>query len=393
MLKKMFTLVVLFAIMISGSICFANDSETRIAEIKARYNQLKPFYDGETFDVAPSIVAPYAAGTVNREYLNDGLAFLNFQRFIAGIPDDVILSDEWVETSQKGAVLLATNNELNHCPTQPVDMDKDFYEEGRRSTRSSNISRRSSSNGISYSPIRDALMGQADDSSSNSNLECVGHRRWLLNQDMLYTAFGVADNGNSRFTTVYAHDTSRPASQDPLEYILWPAAPAFPKEFAKPTIPWSIQTCLYDYALPELEQVTVTLTRREDGKVWVFNDSYNTPSETGRYFNIDKASYGGVEHPTCIIFRPEGITEYSGIYDVKVSGLTNREGTVSKDIEYSVEFFELDNELNELPGSSNPGEPENGGSSSGGGGSSGGCNAGLGALALLLFVPLFFRKK
>ena len=44
MLKKTFTLVVLFVIMVSVSICYADEAETRIAEIRARYEQIKPFY-------------------------------------------------------------------------------------------------------------------------------------------------------------------------------------------------------------------------------------------------------------------------------------------------------------------------------------------------------------
>ena len=44
MLKKMFTLVVLFAMMVSVSVCYADEAETRIAEIRARYDLIKPFY-------------------------------------------------------------------------------------------------------------------------------------------------------------------------------------------------------------------------------------------------------------------------------------------------------------------------------------------------------------
>lgn len=388
MLKKMFTLVVLFAMMVSVSVCYADEAETRIAEIRARYDLIKPFYSGETFDEQPLITAPYAPGVVNREYLTDGLNFLNFLRFIAGLPDDVTLSEDWIGISQKGAVLLAANNYMTHYPTQPNDMDDDFYFEGKRSTTSSNLSRRSSTAGVEKYPIRSALMGQASDENI-SNMIGVGHRRWLLNPDMLHTAFGVADNGNNRYITVYAHNIDREPAEEVVKYISWPASIAFPREFAGPNIPWSVQPNIYDFATPTLESVTVTLTRRSDGKIWEFNSSHNTPSTSGRYFNVDDTEYGGLEHPVCIIFRPEGITEYSGIYDVKISGLTDREGTTPKEISYSVEFFELDSELTDSPVSPtpNPSTPDNGG-----GGGSSGCNAGLGALALLFAIPLFISK-
>ena len=388
MLKKASTIVLLFVIMVFASICYADEAETRIAEIRARYELIKPFYSGETFDEQPSTIAPYSTGIVNREYLNDGLKFLNFQRFIAGLPDDVVLSEEWIDTSQKGAVLLAANNYMTHYPSQPNDMDDDFYLEGKKSTTSSNLSRRSSTRGVEKYPIRSALMGQASDEDI-SNVVSVGHRRWLLNPDMLYTAFGVADNGNNRYTTVYAHNVDREPTEKVIKYISWPAAPAFPKEFAEPNIPWSVQPSIYDYATPTLENITVTLTRRSDGKIWEFNDNHNTPSKSGRYFNVDDTGYGGLEHPVCIIFRPEGITEYSGIYDVKISGLTTREDTIPKEISYSVEFFELDRELTDSPVSPTPQPtPDN----IGGDGGSSGCNAGLGSLVLLLAAPLFMTR-
>ena len=390
MLKKTFTLVVLFVIMVSASICYADEAETRIAEIRARYELIKPFYSGETFDEQPSIIAPYSTGIVNREYLNDGLKFLNFQRFVAGLPDDVMLSEELIDDAQKGAVVLAANNLMSHQPTQPSDMDDDFFLDGEEATLSSNLSRRTSSKGISTYPIRDALIGQANDDDT-SNMAMVGHRRWLLTPEMKYTGFGVADNGNTRFIVVYVMDSSKEETQA-SDYIAWPSTPAFPKEFAEGKLPWSVQPNLAEYARPVWGQVKVTLTRRTDGKVWEFDTSHNQTSASDRFFNISLVGVGGRDYRSAIIFRPEGIDEYSGIYDVKITGLTDPEGTTSKEISYSVEFFELDSELTDSPVSPTP-QPTPGDGENSDGGSSGGCNAGFGALALLFAAPLFISRR
>lgn len=387
MLKKMFTLVVLFAMMVSVSVCYADEAETRIAEIRARYDLIKPFYSGETFDEQPLITAPYAPGVVNREYLTDGLNFLNFLRFIAGLPDDVMLNQRYVEQCQKGAVILAANNLMTHKPAKPSDMDMDFFLDGEEATLSSNLSIRTSSKGVSTYPIRDALIGQANDDDT-SNMATVGHRRWLLTPEMKSTGFGVADNRNTRYTTVYAIDSSREDLQA-VEYIAWPSSPAFPKEFAVRNLPWSVQPNLSEYARPVWGQVKVTLTRRDDGKTWEFDTTNNQTSTSGRFFNVSIVGVGGRDYRSAIIFRPEDIDEYTGIYDVRVTGLTDREGTTPKEISYSVEFFELDSELTDSPVSPtpNPSTPDNGG-----GGGSSGCNAGLGALALLFAIPLFISK-
>lgn len=387
-MKKLFLMMLVLLLTASQAACAAESTEARIAAIKARYEALKPFYNGATYDVEPGVTAPYSIGAVKRAYLEEGLAFLNFQRFVAGVPDDITLSDDLVESGQHGAVLLAATGYLTHFPEQPEDMDKDFYDRGCYSTTGSNLSQRGGSNSRSV-PIRSALMGQADDSDSskgfNSNAASVGHRRWLLSYQMLYTGFGVADSGNNRFFAVEVVDRSRESDTLP-KYILWPSAPAFPADFAEAQTPWSISLNRYEYERPLLEDITVTLTRREDGKSWIFDASCNKISSNERFMHIDANGYGG-EFSYCIIFRPEGITEYSGVYDVSVSGLKDADGAALDDLRYSVEFFRLENKATDVSGSGDGGQP------SGDGGSGGGCSAGWTPVVLLLFAAPLIRGK
>lgn len=381
-MKKAYMIAIVLLLLVPFGAFAAPDAEIRKQEIKTRYNMIKPFYTGKTFDIAPNIAAPYSTGKVNIDYLRDGLAFFNFQRFVAGIPDDITLSDNLTERGQHGAVLLAANNELTHTPNKPNNMDQSFYEEGYKSVQSSNLSRRHIAD-VNSGSLRNALLGQAEDSSSYSNLACVGHRRWLLSYNMKYTGFGVADNGDRRYSTVQVFDDDRMAKFLP-SYILWPSALAFPIEFTSEIMPWSIMLNVSEYERPELDKIFITLKRLKDGHTWFFDKNNNAASSNGRYFNVNNEGYGGGEMSYCIIFRPEGISKYSGVYEVSVSGLKKIDGA-AVNLDYSVEFFNIDSEP-----LIDPGKPIYQDDSDSG---SGGCNAGVYPILAFSAIALLFARK
>ena len=65
---------------------------------------------------------------------------LNQVRYIAGISDNVELSDEYNTFCQAGALSNYVNNELSHFPEQPDGMPGDMYELAEKVAGSSNIS-------------------------------------------------------------------------------------------------------------------------------------------------------------------------------------------------------------------------------------------------------------
>jgi hypothetical protein len=259
----------------------AGDFETRKQEIIARYEYAKPAYSGGVYDEAPSARSPYSIGRVNDGYLADGLKMFNFYRFLAGLSDDVVIDDSLTNRAQHGAVLLEASGVFSHEPPKPADMDDAFYNEGLASTTSSNISFYSSVPGTPK--IDSALLGQMSDVDA-SNVDRIGHRRWILSYQLKKTAFGAAHSGKSWYFTVQVLDDGRYETNYP-DYTLWPNESAFPQNFFNRNAPWSIQLNSFIYAEPTPQEVTVTLNRRRDSRTWIFSAS--DTDKSGKYFNIE----------------------------------------------------------------------------------------------------------
>jgi hypothetical protein len=361
----------------------AADFESRKQEIVKRYEASLPTYSGDIYDEAPSTKYPYSIGRVNDRCLADGLKIFNFYRFLAGVPDDVILDGELTNRAQHGAVLLAVSGEFGHNPPRPSDMDDSFYEEGLASTTTSNISWGMPAYSLT---IGKSLSGCMDDEDEH-NIGTVGHRRWVLSNQLKKTAFGVADYGNNRYITNQVFDGSRSETIYP-DYILWPNKSAFPRNVFAGNVPWSIQLNYNIFAEPNPQEVTVTLTRRSDGKTWTFTK--NDTDKSGKYFNINnnKGYYiGSIMLPYCIIFRPDGVGSYDGAYDVSVSGLKSAGGSKAT-LDYTVEFFDIGTGGNGFDDNGDDNGTDNGENSGAG------CNTGgASILGLIVIGALLFSKR
>ena len=317
-----------------------------IADMQAKYATVTT---AETrFDAEPSVTSPYALGELSPSFLDSGLTYFNYIRYLAGLPA-VELSEEKNTAAQHGAVVMAANNELAHFPTQPEDMDDAFYQAGYAATSTSNLSMRrtSSAGNLQLDVLQSAIAGQMSDSGSN-NLSTLGHRRWLLSPKLLYTGFGCADaefDGTFYKTYVDIPVFDRSGGAVDYNFVAWPASGYMPvQEFAIGD-PWSISLNPTKYATPALEDLTVTLTRVVDGKSFVFTSDTcpETPAEDGSYFTIDTRGYG---EGAAIIFRPAsddfGSTQYGlGAYTITVTGLQDRSGN-AETLSYHVVFFDIE---------------------------------------------------
>ena len=288
------------------------------------------------FADAPSVTAPYAAGALSEQFLESGLTHLNFMRYAAGLAP-VQLSDELNDSAQHGAVVMAANNVLSHYPTQPADMDSTFYNKGADATAKSNISMRSGY--YNYNPLQSSTQGCMDDSSSSSNLACLGHRRWLLNPPLLNVGFGYAKS-TSGADYIATRVFDRSGSNISYDFIAWPASGNFPSNVFEADTPWSVTLNPKSYRAPALDQLTITLTRISDNKVWVFDGSGETTGSDGMYITVDNNGYGV---NNCIIFRPSisEVGSYDGSYTVKIQGLVTSLGKAAE-LNYQVDFFAID---------------------------------------------------
>lgn len=310
----------------SGSLEMSKLSKAQILQLLQENSLALP---SEMFDEQPSFAAPYAPGKVKDEAIQVAVDRLNALRRIGGLPA-VVADSALNESAQYGAVILATPGvSFGHYPAQPADMDNTFYQLAYSATSSSNIY-----GGVSLAYSVDGFM----DDSDSSNVDRLGHRRWQLNPIMGKIGFGYAENSNARYRRYVVEKVfDRSGAGCEYDFISWPASGNFPSSQFEEHVAWSVTLNPAKYQSPVEAEITVALRRNSDGMVWTFNgNNAYAASASGEFFNVDTAGYGV---SNCIIFRPDGITTYDGIYTVQIYGLKDINGNAI-DFAYQVDFFD-----------------------------------------------------
>ena len=314
----------------SGDLSREKPTKEQIIEAWHQVSVYDSYYAQE-----PSVVYPYATGALTDDLLESGLSYLNYIRYVAGLPS-VQLSDSLNENAQYGAVVLAAIDQLTHYPSKPSDMSDDFYIQGYNATTSSNISMRWGYGNINY--LQSSLQGCLADDGSN-NLATVGHRRWLLNPRLLDVGFGFAESTTgAAYVTTKVFDSSGAAVN--FEFISWPASGYVPSNLFDADDPWSISLNTSLYQKPQAENITVTLTRESDGQQWTFDANTGGPTTSQYpYMTVNNQGYG---ISNCLIFSPgsDAIGTYDGVYTVKIEGLFTASGEPTE-LSYQVEFFDI----------------------------------------------------
>ncbi len=316
----------------------SGDKETAFrsrAEIAERYKALAA--SDKVYDTTPSVKKPYSTGKLADTYLESAEAYLNFYRYIAGLPL-VEMQEELNTQAQYGATLLAANDKLTHYPDQPSDMDKEFYEKGYASTTSSNVSM---ARGYSDSQsLINAVSGCMDDTSAE-NMKTLGHRRWLMNPVLRYVGFGKANStSGTSYTVTQVFDRS--GSVPDYDFLSWPASGNFPNNILDTDVSWSVSLNPDIFEKPSPEKVQVTIVRKSDGKTWkrTVADTCETPDAAEAYFQVENSNYGV---NNCIIFNIGSSVfdgdKYEGLYTVTVTGLDKKDGGEAY-LSYTVNFFD-----------------------------------------------------
>lgn len=263
-----------------------------------------------TYKEKPSIKTPYKAGCLTDETLNSAIKMLNQVRYIAGISYNVSLNDEANAKTQAASLVNSVNDTLSHTPEKPTDMEDALYQLGAKGAGSSNL-------GAGYDTINSSIVNGYMDDGDSSNIDRVGHRRWVLNPKMSATGFGYCEG----YTALYAFDSNNKTAS---EYgVAWPAQ-TIPTDYFGVNYPWSISM---GYEVNQ-DSVQVKLVRLSDNRTWNFSSS----SADG-YFNVNNDGYG---QTGCIIFRPDNIETYANgdKFQVTITGLNTP-------VSYQVSFFDL----------------------------------------------------
>lgn len=280
-----------------------------------------------TYQEYPSF-SPYMAGKLSDQTVTDGLNALNFVRFIAGIPADISIKEEYEIMAQTGSVVLAKNNQITHTPENIYNIPDEFFSIGYSGTSKSNI-------GEGYVNISNSIIDGYIPDKDISNIEQVGHRRWILNPYMKYTGFGYC-NLQKNYTVLYAIDQSR--NNYNISYVSWPAE-NMPYELMKG--PWSISLSKEEFII-NVDEVKVIMTDLKTGKEYILDNSIGQNSTKG-YFNINEEYYG---MGPAIIFDPSIRFSVGDQIYIQVIGLKDRNNSPTK-IEYTVDIFSLNDNINE----------------------------------------------
>ncbi len=315
-------LIIVLAVLPLSTVASAYGVESPTPEqIVSRFNQLKFDLDHQSkFTEAYSLEAPYAAGKLSAETNNQALNAINFCRYVAGLPDDVQLRNDYNEAAQAGSLLNAINNTLSHSPSRPSGMDSSLYNLGKTGCGSSNISYNNNS-------ITRAVAMFLED-TDESNITSLGHRRWLLNPSMKYV--GVGNVG--AYSSIYVFDNSRTDSYTG-DYICWPAK-NMPYELYGTTDQYAFSVSLGNgYDTPNRSKISVTVSSQKLAKTWSLDSSCN---EYNKYLNVNNDNYGTQK---CIIFNVGEIFPENDTVSVTISGITKSGSSTT--LSYQVKFFNM----------------------------------------------------
>lgn len=307
------------------------ETVVRIDDIKKKWSLLQPQYNGPTIEVEPITTPPYRLGKIHKQALQDAVNMTNFVRYLAFLPNNISLNEEYTKEAQAAALVNAANQVMTHFPTQPVQMEKALYELGYEGAKTSNI-------GYGYLTLIRSIQNGYMPDFSDKNREHVGHRRWILSPRLQEVGFGyaIAEDGvaHSAMKVIAPNMWSHP--ETPYKHISWPSELAFPTEFFGMRDPWSVSLHPSEYDVSKINDITVTLTRLTDGKKWTFHRG----TKKDGYFNISTDNYGYT--PFTIIFQPKQETAYQAgeQYRVEINGLYSTKGKKTS-FQYETTFFDL----------------------------------------------------
>lgn len=314
----------------------------------------------DPFTDQPSYSDPYSAGTLHGNALALTANRLTLMRRLAGLPA-VMTHSDLISGTQAAAVLLASTGGFSNLPSKPSGMSSSFYSNAANATQKSTIYRVTSANYQLVHSI-DVLMEGSDSGASTRLGELKGNdistlysRMWMLWPQTKYIGIGYALRGNTQYVTVDVTDYSQKYYY--YDFVSWPASGNFPNNTDAFTSdsPWSVHLNPENYSKPAAKDLTVTITRASDGKVWTITsaDSYQEGAEKFLSVNARKhySCTGVYLEYSSIIFRPDGIDKYEGTYTVRIDGLKSKGGKDTS-LSYTVIFFDADHPNDPIPAAS-----------------------------------------
>jgi len=125
------------------------------------------------------------------------MAKLRQYRWLVGLAYDVTIEPKHTDEAQKGAEILAALGKLDHHPAKPAGWNDADYKKAKNACWHGNLAMGVGDLGRSV----DMWM----DDSDQSNIDVLGHRRWMLNPVMQTCGYGIS----GKYSVIWAHDGAR----------------------------------------------------------------------------------------------------------------------------------------------------------------------------------------
>ncbi len=285
------------------------------------------------FARAPSTSLPYYEGKLDAAFVKDGLAMLNFVRYLAGLNDAIALADFKMSNSQKAAVVLAAGHQVRHFPNRPADMPEEFFWLGQGGCMRGNLFDKMRSfpeaiSGFLFDPV----------------YENLGHRLSLLSPSLKTSGFGYAEKDGVPYGVVTTTITKNYFQFPETGLIAWPPPGVFPVDLLyQKNYRWSLSFDPQKFILPDSpHELRVEYSRssaKEGKKVQVLdsriNSSYNSQAA---YFDCDPQDTKAYH----LAFRPAGEAYKIGdTATIRIDGMRDAKSGERVIIIYSVEFIDL----------------------------------------------------
>lgn len=270
-------------------------------------------------DTAPAMAAlgPLTdiVGAAKPKDLELALIRIRTYRYLCFVPyEDITFNREYINLAQHAASLLVKIGSLTHTPTKPAGVEDAFFALAAKGCGESNLCQ-----GSDLAGSVDRYMNDSDP----SNIDRIGHRRWLLNPGMQQTGLGI----EGAFSALYAFDQKRAAIPD-YEFVSYPPRGYCPHDLFDASYAWHASFNPAHYDVP----ATATMA------IYPLNAQLK---RTGKALETDyaKVNLDGFGIPNAVISRPKTVSlSKNASYEVVVSGLVPK-GERTAEVSYIVSFY------------------------------------------------------
>ncbi len=318
-MKKMILSALLCAVLVLSA------SAATKAEVVQKWKELKPaFFELEPYVVSPKGEDGWLEGELKSGFIDDGLNYLNFCRFLAGV-ERVGYNAENNKNMQKAA-LLYSNAVFSDAEQKPFGMTDAFYTAAYSMLKNSYTT-------FGFDNLDQSVGGLVN--SRGKNMIDVAPRAALLSPSGKSVGFGFYD-GYTAVSVDFSDDSAE------YDFISWPSKEAFPTMLLKSSLPWSVTLNPKHYSVPELENIQVRLENTKNKQVVELNavGEYSYFNDTAEYMSVNPEAY-------TVIFKPENKLMDSWLaqenFDVRVTlfGIYTSDGQETS-LQYTVNFFDMD---------------------------------------------------